>query len=24
VESLDVVADLLPHAVEVLRGASHD
>jgi molybdenum cofactor synthesis domain-containing protein len=23
-ESLDVVADLLPHAVEVLRGASHD
>jgi molybdopterin adenylyltransferase len=24
VESLNVVADLLPHAVEVLRGASHD
>jgi molybdopterin adenylyltransferase len=24
VESLDVLADLLPHAVEVLRGASHD
>jgi molybdopterin adenylyltransferase len=24
VESLEVVADLLPHAVEVLRGASHD
>jgi len=24
VESLDVVADLLPHAIEVLRGASHD
>ncbi len=24
VESLDFVADLLPHAVEVLRGASHD
>ena len=24
VESLDVVADLLPHAVEVLYGASHD
>jgi molybdopterin adenylyltransferase len=24
VESLDIVADLLPHAVEVLRGASHD
>src|SRR5260370_1551284 len=24
VESFDVVADLLPHAVEVLRGASHD
>jgi molybdopterin adenylyltransferase len=24
IESLDVVADLLPHAVEVLRGASHD
>ena len=24
VESLDVVADLLSHAVEVLRGASHD
>lgn len=24
VESLDVVADLLPHAVEVLQGASHD
>jgi len=24
VESLDVVADLLPHAVEVLRGAYHD
>jgi len=24
VESLDAVADLLPHAVEVLRGASHD
>ena len=24
VESLDTVADLLPHAVEVLRGASHD
>jgi molybdopterin adenylyltransferase len=23
-ESLDAVADLLPHAVEVLRGASHD
>jgi molybdopterin adenylyltransferase len=24
VESLDAVTDLLPHAVEVLRGASHD
>jgi len=24
VESLDAVAALLPHAVEVLRGASHD
>jgi molybdopterin adenylyltransferase len=24
VESLDVIADLLPHAVEVLRGARHD
>lgn len=24
VESLNAVADLLPHAVEVLRGASHD
>jgi len=24
VDSLDAVADLLPHAVEVLRGASHD
>jgi molybdenum cofactor synthesis domain-containing protein len=24
VESLDAIADLLPHAVEVLRGASHD
>jgi molybdopterin adenylyltransferase len=24
VESLEVVADLLPHAVEVLHGASHD
>jgi molybdenum cofactor synthesis domain-containing protein len=24
VESLDALADLLPHAVEVLRGASHD
>jgi len=24
VESLDAVADLLPHAVEVLRGARHD
>ena len=24
VESLDAVADLLPHAVEVLRGACHD
>ena len=24
VESLDAVADLLPHAVEILRGASHD
>ena len=24
VESLDAVADLLPHAIEVLRGASHD
>jgi len=24
VESFDAVADLLPHAVEVLRGASHD
>ena len=24
VESLDAVADLLPHAVEVLHGASHD
>jgi molybdopterin adenylyltransferase len=24
VESLDAVADLLPHTVEVLRGASHD
>jgi len=24
VESLDAVAELLPHAVEVLRGASHD
>ena len=23
VESLDAVAELLPHAVEVLRGASH-
>ena len=23
-ESLDAVAELLPHAVEVLRGASHD
>jgi molybdopterin adenylyltransferase len=23
-ESLDALADLLPHAVEVLRGASHD
>lgn len=23
-ESLDAVADLLPHAIEVLRGASHD
>jgi molybdenum cofactor synthesis domain-containing protein len=24
VESLDAVADLLPHAVEILRGARHD
>lgn len=24
VESLDAIAELLPHAVEVLRGASHD
>ena len=24
IESLDIVADLLPHAVEALRGASHD
>ncbi|HEX2715669.1 MAG TPA: MogA/MoaB family molybdenum cofactor biosynthesis protein [Candidatus Acidoferrales bacterium] len=24
VESLDAIADLLPHAVEVLRGARHD
>jgi molybdopterin adenylyltransferase len=24
VESLDTVADLLPHALEVMRGASHD
>jgi molybdenum cofactor synthesis domain-containing protein len=24
VESLDAVADLLPHAIEVLRGARHD
>src|SRR5262249_52367710 len=24
VESLDAVAELLPHAVEVLRGARHD
>jgi molybdopterin adenylyltransferase len=24
VESLDAVAELLPHAIEVLRGASHD
>ena len=24
VESLDAIADLLPHAVEVLRGAGHD
>ena len=24
VESLDAVADLLPHAAEVIRGASHD
>jgi molybdenum cofactor synthesis domain-containing protein len=24
VESLDAVAELLPHAVEVLRGAGHD
>lgn len=24
VESLDAVADLLPHAVQVLHGASHD
>jgi molybdopterin biosynthesis enzyme MoaB len=24
VESLDAVSDLLPHAVEVLRGARHD
>jgi molybdenum cofactor synthesis domain-containing protein len=24
VESLEAIADLLPHAVEVLRGASHD
>lgn len=24
VESLDVIADLLPHAVEVLHGARHD
>jgi len=24
VESLDAVADLLPHAVEVLHGARHD
>jgi molybdopterin adenylyltransferase len=24
VESLDAIADLLPHAIEVLRGARHD
>ena len=24
VESLDAIAELLPHAVEVLRGARHD
>ena len=24
VESLDAVADLLPHACDVLRGARHD
>jgi molybdopterin biosynthesis enzyme MoaB len=24
VESLDAVAELLPHAIEVLRGAKHD
>jgi molybdopterin biosynthesis enzyme MoaB len=24
VESLDAVAELLPHAVEVLHGAKHD
>jgi molybdopterin biosynthesis enzyme MoaB len=24
VESLDAVAELLPHALEVLRGARHD
>jgi molybdopterin biosynthesis enzyme MoaB len=24
VESLDAVAELLPHAIEVLRGARHD
>jgi len=24
VESLDAVAEILPHAIEVLRGASHD
>jgi molybdenum cofactor synthesis domain-containing protein len=24
VESLDTIAELLPHAIEVLRGASHD
>ena len=24
VESLDAIADLLPHAIDVLRGASHD
>lgn len=24
VESFDAIADLLPHAVEVIRGASHD
>jgi molybdopterin biosynthesis enzyme MoaB len=24
VESLDAVADILPHAIHVLRGARHD